>query len=124
NKLSAEIPMDQAGAWRGVIQVGDKFYRVPPVSMPVSPEFAWQGDTATGREALLAMAAGSGAEELINIDPLFQRKLRAIATQPLVFPLLLLMLLALLGDIAEARFGMLHHLRQRWQNRRARRTGS
>lgn len=121
NRLSADMPLDAAGAWRGVIQVGDQFWRVPPVSMPVSPEFAWNGDTATGREALLAMASASGGEELVNIDPLFKRQLRAVATQPLVIPLLILMLLALLGDIAEARFGMLHRLKQKWAAWRTRR---
>src|SRR5690606_8030365 len=74
NQLSSNVRLDQAGAWRGVIQVGDKSYRVGPVSMPVSPEFAYRGDEQSGRETLLQMARMTGGSELVDIAPLFQRR--------------------------------------------------
>lgn len=94
--------------------MGDKSYRVGPVSMPVSPEFAYRGDEQSGRETLLQMARMTGGSELVDIAPLFQRRNTTVATKPMVTPLLILMLLALLGEIAESRFGLLQGLKSRF----------
>lgn len=114
NRLSSSVRLTQSGAWRGVIQVGEESYRVGPVSMPVSPEFAYRGDEASGRETLQQIASMTGGQELVDINPLFERRSATVAFQPLVVPLLVLLLLLLLAEIAEARFGMLHSLKQRF----------
>ncbi len=105
NRMSADVRLTQIGAWRGIIQVGDQSYRVGPVSMPISPEFAWRGNDGTGRDALLQIAALTNGKELLDINPLFERQSAAVVSEPLVMPLLILLLLALLAEIAEARFG-------------------
>lgn len=113
NRMSADVRLNQTGAWRGLIQMGDKSYRVGPVSMPVSPEFAYRGDEASGAETLQQLATVTGGQELADINPLFERKMATVSTEPLVLPLLALMLLCLLGEIAEARFGLLANLMRR-----------
>jgi len=113
NRLGAQVRLNEAGAWRGVIQMGDKAYRVGPVSMPVSPEFSYRGSAEKGRDTLLQLASITGGKELADIKPLFERKNVTVSEQPLITPLLIALLVCLLGEIAEARFGWLQRLTAR-----------
>jgi len=113
NRLSADLRLNQTGAWRGLVQVGGESYRVAPVNMPVSPEFAYREGVAPGREKLMELAAVSAGGELIDVGPLFERGDESRVRMPLVLPLLIAMLVALVGEVAEGRFGLVGRL-SRW----------
>ncbi|MGI8906330.1 MAG: VWA domain-containing protein [Candidatus Sumerlaeaceae bacterium] len=107
NRLSASVKLEEVGCYRGVVQMGDKSYKIGPVSMPVSPEFAYDKGPSAGREMLAQMATITGGREILDVRTIFDRVGTSVGTMPLVTPLLILFVLLLLGEIAEARFGML-----------------
>ncbi|MFW6286813.1 MAG: hypothetical protein ACOC29_02620, partial [Candidatus Sumerlaeota bacterium] len=109
DRLAATIKLDEPGAYRGAIKVGDKVLRVDPMSMPVSPEFLPR-EGESGSETLKRVASMSGGKEAIDIRDVLERNLRTTQARPVILPFLLALLLLALLDIAETRFGMLDRL--------------
>lgn len=119
NELGAGFRMNEVGAYRGVVKVGDQSYRIGPVSMPVSPEFAYARGAGAGREVLQQLASITGGLEVLDVRNLFERITRSAGITPLLTPLLILLLLLLIADVAEARFGMLAALKNRLRKRKS-----
>ena len=66
NKLEARFPLEREGVYRAVVQVGkDKYLRVPPVTLPYSPEFEPRSDPEEGEKLLMRIATMTGG----FIDP-------------------------------------------------------
>jgi len=104
NRLAARVKLEEMGLYRGVVMVGDQAYKVGPVSMPVSPEFAYERGPTAGHETLNQLANITGGKEVLDVRTLFDRGGYSVGTVPLLLPLLIGFLIFLLGDIVEARF--------------------
>jgi len=66
NKLEAHFPLEREGVYRAVVQVGkDRFVRVPPVTLPYSPEFEPRPDPEEGEKLLSRIARMTGGK----VDP-------------------------------------------------------
>jgi hypothetical protein len=118
NQLSSSLKLDEVGCYRGVVQVGDKSYKIGPVSMPVSPEFAYDRGPTAGRDTLTQLATITGGREVLDVRTLFDRVGSSVGTLLLTTPLLIAFLVLLLLEVAEARFGMLASLRRYWRARK------
>jgi Mg-chelatase subunit ChlD len=120
NQLSAALKLEEVGCYRGVVQVGDKTYKIGPVSMPVSPEFAYDRGPTAGHDTLAQLATVTGGREVLDVRTLFDRVGSSVGTVPLTTPLLIAFLVLLLLDVAEARFGMLAAFRRGLRVRKVR----
>jgi len=97
NQLSAGFKLTRQGCYRGIVTVGtDMALRIDPVSLPGAPEFT---------------ARISGGRELVDVRELFDRERRTVYKAPAIIPLLIVLLLFFIVDIAETRFGILAFLR-------------
>jgi Mg-chelatase subunit ChlD len=120
NKLSASYRMNETGCYRGVVEMGDKIYKIGPMSLPVSPEFIHEEEPAFGKKTLEQMANITGARELLNVSDLFERTMSSSVTAPVITPFLILFLILLVVDIAEQRFGLQQMIRQFLKNQKER----
>ncbi|HNY27230.1 MAG TPA: VWA domain-containing protein [Candidatus Sumerlaeota bacterium] len=107
NRLSAWVKLGEAGCWRGSVQIGDRTFRLPPMSVSVSPEFSHDREPDFGRKTLTQLASLTGGSEILDVRDLFERKTSAHVVTPLLFPLLVAFLILLLLEIAEPRFALL-----------------
>ncbi len=109
DRMGAVIKLDEPGAYRGVIRVGDKLLRIDPMSMPVSPEFLPR-EGESGTETMKEMASLTGGKEAYDLRDVLERNLRTTQARPVILPFLIALLILALLDIAETRFGMLDRL--------------
>ncbi|MBN1901544.1 VWA domain-containing protein [Candidatus Sumerlaeota bacterium] len=120
NKLSASYRMNETGCYRGVVEMGDKIYKIGPMSLPVSPEFIHEEEPAFGKKTLEQFADVSGGKEILNVSELFERSVSSAITAPVVTPFLILFLILLVVDIAEQRFGLQRMIRLFLRNQKER----
>lgn len=111
NKLSASYRMNETGCYRGVVETGDKIYKIGPMSIPVSPEFIHEQEPGFGKKTLEHLASLTGGKEILDVSELFERTQSSAITAPVVTPFLILFLILLVVDIAEQRFGLLQMIR-------------
>ncbi|HBF33422.1 TPA: hypothetical protein DDW35_02540, partial [Candidatus Sumerlaeota bacterium] len=112
NQLSSTAKLEQTGCYRGVIQAGGKTYRIPPISLPVSPELAANRPPDFGKNKLVQLATLTEGREIMDVRDLFERTQTSHVVSPVVRPFLILFLVLMLLEIAEPRFGVLGMLRK------------
>jgi hypothetical protein len=108
NRLATDVKLTETGCYRGAIQAGGHVYRIPPMSIPVSPEFLMDRGPDFGRKVLAQMAALTGGREVLDLRDLFDRSQKARITTPVIIPFLIAFLTIFLLEVAEPRFGLLH----------------
>lgn len=112
NRLSAYIKLTEPGLYRGAVQIGGSTHRLPPMSVPVSPEFIHDREPDFGSQTLAQLAALTGGREILDVRDVFDRASRAAVTAPVLRPFLIAFLVLLLLEIAEPRFGLLAMMRR------------
>ena len=115
NRLALDVRLGEPGCYRGVIRVGDQTYKIGPMSIPVSPEFLYDKPPGFGNRTLTRMAALSGGREVLDVRDLFERTVQSRISESIALPLLVLLMILMLLEIAEARFGMLVWMRRTGQ---------
>jgi hypothetical protein len=108
--LEARIPLLTDGVYRAAVRVGDRFLRVPPVSLPYSPEFEPRADPELGRKTLqrLAEVAGGKLDPLAN--EIWRGEREGHGQRPLAPVIGWLVLALLLLEIALRRLRVGRHL--------------
>lgn len=108
DRLAATQRLTETGAYRGVVKVGGKAYKVGPIALPVSPEFAYDGGPGAGRRTLTQLASATGGREILDLRQLFDDRTRkSTAELPVPLPFLVGILVVFVADVAEQRFGWL-----------------
>ncbi|MFA5190995.1 MAG: vWA domain-containing protein [Verrucomicrobiia bacterium] len=134
--LEARFPLNKPGIHLGAVEIGGgKVLRLPPLSLPYSPEFEPRADPAEGRKTLAEIArVTGGVERLVWNDAFGNSGLRDRRVRDLVLPLVLVLLLLHVTEIAGRRldlFGALTKwlrslklpaLAYKWQRKQARPT--
>lgn len=127
SRLSSSVKLAEPGCYRGVVKIGDKTFKIGPMSIPVSPEFLYDRDglgADRGKKTLARMASITGGKEALDVRDLFERTKRSDVVTPVLKPFLVAFLILLMIDIAESRFGLLHMLRGYLATLRARMASS
>lgn len=110
NELEAQIKLTEQGAWKGSVQVGEKTFRIDPVSLPTSPEFNYN-NSQSGKQALSEIASLSGGGEIQDISDFLKRRKQTVSEWSIVPLLLLILLLVFLIELADNRFSLLDKAR-------------
>ncbi len=110
NRVASDMRLLETGCYRGVIEVGDQSFKIPPMSVPVSPEFLYDRPTDFGKRSMSQMASMTEGEEVLDLATLFQRDAFVLAKSPVIVPFVIALLVLLLLDILEARFGIQPYL--------------
>jgi hypothetical protein len=105
NSLEARFPVQKLGIFLGAVDLGKgRFLPLPPLTLPYSPEYEPRLDPTEGRQTLLEIARISGGTERTAWDGVFSASLlKRRQVRDLVIPLVLLLLLLHLAEIAGRR---------------------
>ncbi len=122
-QLEARVPLGGSGTWRPVVEDGQgRVLRVPPWTLPYSPEFEPRAAGDEGDALLARIAAASGG----RVDPaegtLFQGSRDGTALRSLTEPLAVVAVLVVLLEILVRRTGFVPRVRKgalrRWMSGR------
>jgi Mg-chelatase subunit ChlD len=103
--LEARFPLQKAGLYLGAVQLGTgAVLPLAPLSLPYSPEFEPRTDPDEGKKTLQELARATGGAERTAWDGVFSaRLLRNRQVKDLVIPLILMLLLLHMTEIAGRR---------------------
>jgi Mg-chelatase subunit ChlD len=103
--LEARFPVQKTGIYLGAVDVGGgKALPLAPLSLPYSPEFEPRVDPLEGAKTLAEMARVTAGAERTAWDDVFNAsRLRDRQVRDLILPLVLMLLLLHVGEIAGRR---------------------
>lgn len=105
--LQARFRLDQMGTYRTIVKTSEKeFQRGPALSLPYSPEFAPRIGLPSGKEMLSEIALLTGGEQRTDVLEVFMNSPRSPKKVSLVPPLLTIVLLLLIIEIAGRRLSL------------------
>jgi len=109
-KLEARLPVKEVGTYRAaVVMGGSKVLRTNPVTLPYAPEFAPRRGRMSGKETLKLLAKITGGKERLSMEGIFTTQGTASRAVPrdITLPLLVLLLVLVVVEIAERRLTLL-----------------
>ncbi|MEW5733234.1 MAG: vWA domain-containing protein, partial [Thermodesulfobacteriota bacterium] len=112
NLLAADVRLAEEGMYRGVVEMGATALALGPMSMQASPEFSVPADPDYGKKTLTRMAELTGGRSVNDLRQVLARERTGKRLTSLTGPLLGLLLILMLLEAAEVRFGFLSRL---WQ---------
>ena len=103
--LEARFPIQKPGIYLGAVDLGNqKVLPLAPLSLPYSPEFEPRQDPDEGKKTLAEMARVTGGIDRTAWDDVFNAsRLRDRQVRDLIIPLVLMVLVLLLMEIAGRR---------------------
>jgi len=106
-RLEARIPLSGDGVYRAAVKVGEtRFVRVPPVTLPYSPEFEPRRDPREGEKTLARIVRIAEGKIDPTADDLFAGTRTGRGVTDLSFPLAIAALVLLLLEIAVRRLDL------------------
>lgn len=118
NLLSTHFKLDQTGNYRGVIHFGKRIIQMPILALPSSPEYLKDHIKASGKQVLQDIAKVGKGSQLTDVRSLFKNRTQKVYYGNWTLPLLILLLLIFLLELANERFYITRYLSNTIQNMR------
>lgn len=103
DRVGAHFTLPGSGTFHPVVQVGERVYRAPPVTLSWAPEFE-PGSAKEGRALLAAVAKAAGGVERLSVAELFTTTAHSFTSVALAPALVALALALLVAEVALRRF--------------------
>ncbi|MBX7099056.1 MAG: VWA domain-containing protein [Myxococcaceae bacterium] len=103
DRVGAHFTLPGSGTFHPVVQVGERVYRAPPVTLSWAPEFE-PGSAKEGRALLAAVAKAAGGVERLSVAELFTATAQSFTAVALAPALVALALVLLVAEVVLRRF--------------------